>query len=286
MSLPPPLPKVVAATETAPNPPTLLLVDDEESILSSLRRLFRRDGYRILTATGGAQALEILAGNAVDVIISDQRMPGMTGVEFLRQVKALYPDTVRISLSGYTELQSITEAINEGSVYKFLTKPWDDDHLRANVVEALRYKKVTDENHRLTSELAEANDRLRRLLGEQEQQLHRDETALGVVQEVLQAVPLPIVGLDDEGLIAVANRAAEELLGGNAPLIGSYADEALPPALRPSLGETTTKWQDGSGRPWRVGFRRLGPDTVAQGTLVVLSSLGETQETEPPGEHE
>lgn len=269
-------PPASAGLETSANPPTLLLVDDEESILSSLKRLFRRDGYRILTAGSGAEALEVLAGNAVDVIISDQRMPNMTGVEFLRRVKTLYPETVRISLSGYTELQSITEAINEGAIYKFLTKPWDDDHLRANVVEAFRYKAMADENRRLAIELGIANDRLRRLLSEQEQQLQRDETTLGVVQEVLQAVPLPIIGLDNEGMVAIANRMAEDVLATKSPLIGSYAEDALPPALHPpktSIQEESAIWSDKDARTWHVAFRRLGSRTVAQGVLVVLTPL-------------
>ena len=259
--------------DSTSNPPTLLLVDDEESILSSLKRVFRRDGYRVLTATGGLQALEILAQNAVDVIISDQRMPHMTGVELLRQVKSLYPETVRISLSGYTELHSITEAINEGAIYKFLTKPWDDDHLRANVVDAFRYKRMADENRRLAIEISVANDRLRRLLSEQEQQLLRDETALGVVQEVLQAVPVPIIGLDNEGMIVVANREAEELLGKHSPLIGSFAEEVLPPALLAgnNAAQTESVWEDGLGNRWNARFRRLGSTGSAQGTLIALS---------------
>jgi CheY-like chemotaxis protein len=101
---------------------TLLLVDDEQNIVSSLRRLFRRDGYDIVTANSGAEGLQRLAEVNIDVIVSDQRMPGMTGVEFLRRAKELYPDTVRMVLSGYTELQSITDAVNEGAIYKFPTK--------------------------------------------------------------------------------------------------------------------------------------------------------------------
>ena len=119
---------------------TLLLVDDEASILTSLRRLLRKDGYEILFGNGGEEGLALLAQHPVDVILSDQRMPNMTGVEFLRRVKIAYPDTVRMVLSGYTELQSITDAINEGAIYKFLTKPWDDEQLRANIAEAFRYK--------------------------------------------------------------------------------------------------------------------------------------------------
>ncbi|OYV01797.1 MAG: hypothetical protein CFE45_03250, partial [Burkholderiales bacterium PBB5] len=97
---------------------TLLLVDDEPHILAALKRLFRRDGYRVLTAASGAEGLEQLALHPVDVILSDQRMPGMTGVDFLRRTKALHPHTVRMTLSGFTDLQSIIDAVNEGAVYK------------------------------------------------------------------------------------------------------------------------------------------------------------------------
>lgn len=141
---------------------TILLVDDERNVLSSLHRLLRPDGYRILTAGGGEEGLDVLATHEVDVILSDQRMPGMTGVEFLRRVKSIHPRTVRMVLSGYTELQSITDAINEGAIYKFLTKPWDDSLLRANVEEAFRYKELGDENRKLQLELQAANIELTR----------------------------------------------------------------------------------------------------------------------------
>jgi diguanylate cyclase (GGDEF)-like protein len=139
---------------------TLLLVDDEANILSSLKRLLRADGYQILTALGAEQGLELLASHRVDVIVSDQRMPGMSGVEFLRRVKVLHPATIRLVLSGYTDLQTVTDAINEGAIYKFLTKPWDDSHLRANIQEAFQAKELADENRRLHSEVLEANSQM------------------------------------------------------------------------------------------------------------------------------
>jgi diguanylate cyclase (GGDEF)-like protein/PAS domain S-box-containing protein len=124
-----------AATE---NTHTLLLVDDEPGIRTALTRMLRGDGYRILTASSGAEGLELLSVNTVQVIISDQRMPGMSGTEFLNTVKELYPDTVRIILSGYTDLQVVTESVNRGAVFKFLTKPWNDDLLREQVRDAFR----------------------------------------------------------------------------------------------------------------------------------------------------
>lgn len=143
-----------AAGDGQPRPRRLLLVDDEPAVLSSLKRLFRRDGYQVLSAPSGAEALELLARHPVDVILSDQRMPGMTGVEFLRRTKVLHPQTVRITLSGYTDLQSIIDAVNEGAVYKFLVKPWDDERLREHVAQAFAQKEMADDNRRLQTELA------------------------------------------------------------------------------------------------------------------------------------
>jgi diguanylate cyclase (GGDEF)-like protein len=115
---------------------TLLILDDEENILRALTRLLRRDGYRILTAKTPQEAFVLLAAHDVQVIVSDQRMPDMTGTEFFSSVKEMYPRTVRLILSGYTDLKSVTDAINRGSIYKFLTKPWDDELLRGEIAQA------------------------------------------------------------------------------------------------------------------------------------------------------
>ncbi|TYT26286.1 EAL domain-containing protein [Luteimonas viscosa] len=117
---------------------TLLLLDDEDNVLRSLVRLFRRDGYKVLTANSVREAFDLLASNSVQVIVSDQRMPDMSGTEFLAKVRDLYPDTVRMVLSGYTDLATITEAINRGAIYRFLTKPWNDDELRGHIEAAFR----------------------------------------------------------------------------------------------------------------------------------------------------
>ncbi|HXE38390.1 MAG TPA: response regulator [Azonexus sp.] len=251
---------------------TLLLVDDEENMISSLKRLLRREGYRILSAGGGVEGLEILAKHRVDVIVSDQRMPQMTGVEFLRRVKTMYPDTVRIVLSGYTELQSITDAINEGAIYKFLTKPWEDEQLRANIQEAFRHKELGDENQRLGAELKVVNEQLRQLLVENQRELQRDQIVLGLVQEILQGVPLPVVGLDDEGMIVCANPEADRLLGRQASLIGSFAQESLPPDLLQLLsgGAGETIWQQGDVR-WLARHRFIGGEAAPRGRLLILS---------------
>ncbi len=142
---------------------TLLLVDDDAYVLSALQRLLRRDGYRILAAADSASAFEQLATHRIDVIVSDQRMPGVSGTAFLAQVKELYPDVVRIMLSGYTELQSVIDAINAGAIYRFLTKPWDDDQLRSVIREAINRQELQRENMQLSRQYREACERLARL---------------------------------------------------------------------------------------------------------------------------
>mgnify|MGYP000036766177 CR=1 FL=1 len=129
------MPEAFAATQPSRG---LLLLDDDENILHSLSRLLRRDGYRIHTATNAAQAFEILGCHDIQVIVSDERMPGIRGTVFLSQVKDMYPETIRIMLSGYTDLTSVTEAINRGAIYKFLTKPWVDEDLREQIAAAFR----------------------------------------------------------------------------------------------------------------------------------------------------
>jgi diguanylate cyclase (GGDEF)-like protein/PAS domain S-box-containing protein len=117
---------------------TLLLVDDDEGVLSALQRLLRRDGYRILVAQSAAAGFEVLALYPVQVILCDQRMPDMSGTEFFDRVKELYPSTLRIILSGFTDLDSILAAINQGAIYRFYTKPWENKALRENIREAFR----------------------------------------------------------------------------------------------------------------------------------------------------
>ncbi|AMC36459.1 EAL domain-containing protein [Janthinobacterium sp. B9-8] len=137
-------------TESAPR--SLLLVDDEQDILNALKRLFRRSGYLIFTATSAAEALELLGLNSIQVIISDQRMPHMNGSDFLGRVRELYPHTVRIMLSGYTELSALTDAINSAGIFKFLTKPWEDEDLLDEVRHAFAYYDQRMNNNRIKSD--------------------------------------------------------------------------------------------------------------------------------------
>ncbi|MFN3984989.1 MAG: response regulator [Rhodocyclaceae bacterium] len=258
---------------------TLLLVDDEENIIGALRRALRREGYTILSACSGADGLACLREHAVDVIVSDQRMPGMTGVEFLREVKTAYPETVRIVLSGYTELRSITDAINEGAIYKFLTKPWDDDQIRANIAEAFHHKELADENRRLAEALARsnaelglANERLQQLLASKEQELVLDEAALNVAREVLHTIPVPILGIDEEGVIVFVNASAEQTLACNQPLLCSRYVDVLPDALAQVIATagTATAQVVLARQRFQAICRDMNTTSQARGRLLIL----------------
>ena len=260
----------------------LLLVDDEPSILSSLKRLLRQDGYQIMTAADGQAGLDLLAQTEVDVIVSDQRMPGMTGVEFLRKVKTLYPHTVRIVLSGFTELKSVTDAVNEGAIYKFLTKPWEDVQLREHIAEAFQHKEMADENRRLdiqvrttNQELASTNRKLEEALQYKQQQIQRREVSLDIVREALQHVPVPVIGLDEEDIAVFANGAAYELFENAGLILGDLINQIIPEFSHPIPEHKTEEQYDAmiNGVPFQILARRMGQGTQSRGSLIILKRL-------------
>jgi len=260
------------------NKRTLLLVDDEPNIVSALKRLLRPDGYQILSACSGQHGLDVLASQEVDVIVSDQRMPGMLGADFLRAAKVRHPHTIRIMLSGYTELQSVTAAVNEGAIYKFLTKPWDDDQLRGHIGEAFALKEIADDNERLNLELRTANHQLARanrkmeeLLRQKQQQIALGESSLNVARELLQFLPLPIIGLDDEGMLAFVNAAADTLFMGRGAILGGEAAVVLPELFAAGALRSGTHASTIDGRACQVLVHPMGSSSTSRGSLVAIS---------------
>ncbi len=140
----------------------ILVVEDDRSVLDTVVRTLRLDHYDILAALSGEEALRLLETHGeVAVIIADQRMPGMSGTDFLHRTIDRCPDTIRVILTGYTDIESLVEAINAGRVYRYLTKPWETPELRMTVRNAIEAYTLVIENKRLTRELREANERLR-----------------------------------------------------------------------------------------------------------------------------
>ncbi|QXE11498.1 MULTISPECIES: HD domain-containing phosphohydrolase [Pseudomonas] len=152
--------------QSAPMPshrPTVLLVDDEEAILNSLRRLLRGQPYDVLLATSGAQALEMLEQQPVDLVMSDARMPNMDGASLLAHVRQRYPATVRIMLTGYADPSAIIKAINDGQIHRYISKPWNDEELLLILRQALDHQHSEQERQRLERLTQVQNDQLKLL---------------------------------------------------------------------------------------------------------------------------
>ncbi|MEE8059064.1 MAG: response regulator [Pseudomonadales bacterium] len=139
------------------NKKTVLFVDDESSVLNTLKRLFRHEKYHVFTAISGTEGLKILDEMAVDLVISDQRMPHMNGVEFLQQVREKHPATARMIMSGYADIEAVINAVNMGSICHFLTKPWDNDELKQIVcdyfINVFRSTAKIDEQNKISQQL-------------------------------------------------------------------------------------------------------------------------------------
>ncbi|HDD44361.1 MAG TPA: response regulator [Candidatus Desulfofervidus auxilii] len=132
----------------------ILVVDDEVSILTAIKRLFKSFPLiNCFTTTSPKEALKIMANKEIDLIVTDQRMPEMTGIELLREVTAKYPDVIKIILTAYSDIDVILKAINEIGIYKFILKPWDNQDLRLTIIRALEWKETLEENKSLQQEL-------------------------------------------------------------------------------------------------------------------------------------
>jgi len=282
-------------------PVKILCVDDERNVLKSLNRLFVDDDYEILLADSGAEGLEILAGEkGVQLVISDYRMPEMNGVDFLKKVCEGWPDTIRIVLSGYADTASIVAAINEGQIYKFIPKPWNDDELRLNIAKALETYHLAKQNRELTRELAifneklhaaneelqaanehleELNNNLEQLVEERTAEIHFQVLVLRRGQHILDSLPIGVLGLDNDGMIVQCNEEAGDILfaGMNSPPVGMQAEDILRPELIEIITAIESKKEDGGsfqldGKSIRIRGKLLRKNEEKEGVILVLNS--------------
>ena len=144
-------------------PRRILVVDDEVNICNALRRSLRKEGYEILVANEPAEGLKILKTEKVDLILSDHLMPNMTGLEFLTRVRDRFPDTLRILLTGHADMETAIRSINDGNVYRFLTKPWDDVELKVTLYLAFEHLDLEREHRRLLATVRRQSDLLKDL---------------------------------------------------------------------------------------------------------------------------
>jgi response regulator RpfG family c-di-GMP phosphodiesterase len=187
---------------------TILFVDDEKSVLNSLKRLLRKENYKILTAPNGNKGFNILRSHEVQVVISDHRMPGMNGTEFLAEVKKEFPDIIRIILSGYTDIDALIDTINEGNIYKFFHKPWNDNNLILEIRQACEHYRLIQDNTRLSFQ----------------------NKALVIYHAVINNIPIPLIGISKEKTIAIFNIKASGInfIDGKGLQIGSKINDIFP----------------------------------------------------------
>ena len=193
----------------------VLIVDDERHVLQSLQRLLRRDGYEIHLAESGRAALDILSETEIAVIVCDQRMPGMSGSEVLAEVYKRHPNTVRITLTGYTDLASAQASINDGHVNQFLLKPWDDQQLRSVVADAVRAYKLVQDNLQLQALTRQQKEELEQWNVRLEEQVQERTDELRAQNENLQRLQARIEQSlrDTVGLLAATLEAHSPNLG-------------------------------------------------------------------------
>lgn len=225
---------------------TVLCVDDEENILKALKRVLRKEDYTLLTANSAEEGLEVLKETPVHLVLSDQRMPGMDGTEFLAEIKELYPETIRIILSGYTEIGSITESINKGHIYKFFLKPWNDENLKLEISKALDQYDLIRANKALTQtiidqneELRKANDTLESTVRERTRNLELKNQALELSQAVLEDLPFPVLCIGSDEMIVLINQKVKEIFkDGESGILGCDAESFFSENVLKEIRET------------------------------------------------
>lgn len=274
---------------------SVLFVDDEQNILNSLKRLLLDEEFGILTAAGGEEALKLLAGGEQPaVIVTDQRMPGMDGAEFLARAKEISPDSIRIMLTGYSDIAAAVDAVNRGGISRYITKPWNDDEIKQIIREALKHYGLLQENRRLTAELQEKNrlleefnaalerkvqERTKELLRKMKELEGRDriqqhllnlasleetlQVVLAVLREVLDVEAAAVYLLEGDGGLS---RAAADPGADGHPALSSQREKVL----RQALTQKTPLLIKGRGAP-------AGEETETVPQLAVVPVLKSEQ---------
>ncbi len=211
----------------------VLIVDDEEKVARSVSRLLKSEGIKVFTANSGQEGLDALRTDAISphVVISDQRMPKMSGADFLSIVAKEFPLVKRILLTGYTDLEPLRTAVNKGQIYRFLLKPWDDNELLMCVNDAYKSYKIEQDNIRLTEELTELNQTLERKVEEKTRVLKMNISSLERYEDIMENMPIGVLCVSDEGMIVLANQQARIYLSSDSALEGRFLHETLPDIL-------------------------------------------------------
>lgn len=249
----------------------VLIVDDEANVAKSIRRLLEARDFDVLVAEDGRSALELLRTESdVGVIVSDQRMPRMTGSELFSQLSVERPEPKRILLTGYTDLESIREAINKGNVFRFLLKPWDDEELIRCVEEGEHYYLVQTENRRLREELERTNQNLENLVQTKTRVLNMNIRSLERYEKIVEQVPVGIACISEDGMVVLANQEFGRLFALNTAAEGMPYRRVIPTAFHPLI----ENFEDGlqvmvehDGQEFIVTSRSLEVENTIYGRL-------------------
>lgn len=211
----------------------VLFVDDEQNVLSSIKRMLFDETYEQYFASGGEEALALLAETPVSVIISDMRMPVMDGVQFLEKSREVVPDAIRIILSGQAELASVMQAINRGGLWRFISKPWNDNDLKCTIKNALDLYRVQEERKALLIELESKNRELHTLNQELEKRVAQRTELIEAQKELLQQM---VDGMDLQEFANASCSILSKLTGSDqvALLHGIGAQAIISTAIAPT----------------------------------------------------
>lgn len=250
---------------------TILCVDDEKNILSSLRRLLRPEGYEIQLANSGAEGLDILSKMPIDLVISDMRMPEMNGAQFLEKVYELYPDTVRILLTGYSEISSTIDAINKGSIYKYISKPWEEHDLKLTLRNALAARSVEKERDGLLLITKKQNDELKafnsNLEGLVKQRTSEVEQTMGMLEVTFETLKNSY-----SNTILIFSRLVEMREGTLRSQSHEVSRDAQALALQLKMNADTAKSLQYAGMLREIG--KIGfPDTMIRRPLDEMDNI-------------
>lgn len=257
----------------------ILLVDDEPPILRSLTRLLAFESYDLVTAPSAEVALTLLGQAETAVVLTDYDLGGIGGVDLLRQARERCPDASRILFSGHIDLELLRRAVNGGEVYRFITKPWNDDELLQAVRQGVERWQLLRNNRLLAHQAEEKNQQLKRFNIELENRVSERTTALelrnralSLSQEVLDGLPVAVVGIAPDGQVALANAFARrlfpDLMPGETPVIGTHSP--LWEWSQEALVSGSQLVVDGSLGPLRVEVMALGERGVVM-TVIPLN---------------
>jgi two-component system NtrC family sensor kinase len=240
---------------------TLLLVDDDEHVRRALKRVLKRARCKLLEAGDATEGLKALEAGPIHVVVSDYRMPGMSGVEFLRLVKERWPRVQRVLLTGQADTAAIEEAVNQSEIFRFIWKPWDDAHLILTIQSAIDQYWLVEENARLNALITQRNQELEKLNRELDAKLEQRSRALIRAADEWRAcfdsISDPLAIVKDDGEVVRANSAFARLAGvpvnrlpGLVPVREVYGELPVP-ASGPGSGETVAELARGD-RTWLI----------------------------------